>query len=37
MSEPRNAIVFDTPAPVDGKGVGETGSLSFREVRTARS
>ncbi len=29
MSEPRNAIAFDTPAPVDGKGVGETGSSSF--------
>ncbi len=29
MSEPRNAIALDTPAPVDGKGVGETGCLSF--------
>ena len=28
---------FGTPAPVDGKGVGETGSSSFTEVLTARS
>jgi hypothetical protein len=36
MSEPRNAIAFDTPAPVDGKGVGETGSSSFTASRAAR-
>jgi hypothetical protein len=27
--EPHNAIVLHTPAPLDGKGVGETGSASF--------
>jgi hypothetical protein len=36
-SEPRNAIAFDAPAPVDGKGVGETGSSSFEVSHTARS
>ena len=35
-SEPRNAIAFDTPAPVDGKGVGETGSSSFMVSLAAR-
>jgi len=36
MSEPRNAIAVDTPALVDGKGVGETGSSSFRAFCAAR-
>jgi hypothetical protein len=27
--EPHHAIALDTPVPLDGKGVGETGSVSF--------
>jgi hypothetical protein len=29
VSEPRTAIAFDSPAPADDKGVGETGSAGF--------
>jgi hypothetical protein len=30
--EPHHAIALDTPAPLDGKGVGETGSVSFTSL-----
>jgi len=30
MSEPQSEIAVGTPAPVDGKGVGERGSSSLR-------